>query len=229
MKSVGCCETLQVSPPLEAALRAIGETESFRVHDLLFRSGDLCAGVFLVSKGEVCLEVPETPLLDRVFLSASLLGLPATFTGHPYTLNATCRTDCEVVHVKRDKFLDLMSTRVDFCQQAIELLSREVTFILVAYRKNPRRAALEKHPGAQKPRTVAHAAERLRERPEAFEIPIACPICWDQNIEKLEGVALSASTTGGRSVGGALVYRCRHWHLFALFRQQLTADVVRHR
>ena len=226
MKSVGCiCETLQVSPALEKALREIGDIEHFRCHDLLFRAGDAGSGVFLVDKGEVCLQVPGAPLLDRVFVSASLLGLPSTFTGNPYSLAAACLSDCEVVHVRRDEFLDLMSTRVDFCQQVIELLSREVTFIHAAYGKNFGKAAVEKNAAAQKHPAETRRTRRLSTRPEPYDVPIVCPICWDRSIEKLEGVALSASTSGGRNVGGAFVYRCSHWHLFALFQQQLmTAD-----
>jgi len=51
------------------------------------------------------------------------------------------------------------------------------------------------------------------------DTPIVCPVCWDHAVERVEDVRLSAHTKDGRNVGGAFVYRCSHWHLFALFNQ----------
>ncbi len=51
------------------------------------------------------------------------------------------------------------------------------------------------------------------------ESPIVCPVCWDHAVEKVEGITLSASNASGKIVGGASIYRCSHWHLFALFEQ----------
>jgi hypothetical protein len=48
------------------------------------------------------------------------------------------------------------------------------------------------------------------------EAPLVCPVCCDHEIERIEGIVLSAGATGGRELNQVSVYRCSHWHLFAL-------------
>lgn len=51
------------------------------------------------------------------------------------------------------------------------------------------------------------------------EAPLICPVCCDHGIEPIEGIALSASAMGGRELSRVSVYRCSHWHVFALVYQ----------
>jgi hypothetical protein len=44
------------------------------------------------------------PRLDRLLGSGSLLGLPSSFTGRPYSLTATAVTGADVVHVAQGDF-----------------------------------------------------------------------------------------------------------------------------
>ena len=83
-------------------------------------------------KGKVCLAVKDVEKLDRVFSAGSLLGVPATFTGRPYSLAAVAVTDAEVLHVGRETFLDLMTQQPELCREATDMLSREVSFIQAA-------------------------------------------------------------------------------------------------
>lgn len=137
MKAVGSvCKTLFASRDLQKALEEIGQTEHFPANYVVFKAGDVNAGVYLVCKGKICMQVPGMPALDRMFGSASILGLPSTFTANPYSLTAVCTTECELVNVGREKFLGLMSIRIPLCQEAITLLGREIAFILAAYRKH---------------------------------------------------------------------------------------------
>lgn len=53
------------------------------------------------------------------------------------------------------------------------------------------------------------------------ETAIVCPVCWDHAVERIEALRLSANTNEGRAVGGAFVYPCSQWHVFALFDQTL--------
>ena len=110
----------------------------------LFWAGGKNAGIFLIRGGVVRLRVPGVPHLDRMFSSGSVLGLPSTFTGRPYSLTATCVTDCDVVHVAKKKFLGLMNTRPELCRDATGILSREVAFILSAFGKRCPAAEIEK-------------------------------------------------------------------------------------
>jgi CRP-like cAMP-binding protein len=70
------------------------------------------------------MSVRSLPRLDRLFGSGSVLGLPSSFTGRPYTLTATAITEADVVHVAREDFLLLMLERPDLCREATEMLGR---------------------------------------------------------------------------------------------------------
>ena len=55
--------------------------------------------------------------------------------------------------------------------------------------------------------------------PSPTETPVVCPVCWDHSVERVEGVKLTARSMGGGDLSQVIVYRCAHWHLFALFQQ----------
>lgn len=133
MKTVrAVSKTLKASVELQSSLAATGDCEHFHAASVLFRAGDENSGVFLVRNGKVCLHVPNAPELDRTFSAGSVLGLPSTFIGRPYSLSATAVTDSHVVHMRREDFLKLMGARTDLCREATELLSHEVRFLLTA-------------------------------------------------------------------------------------------------
>lgn len=123
---------LKVSAKLKKALVNLGTPEQFAAHQALFDEDEESHGVYLVTKGKVRLCVRDYPKLDRVFSAGSLLGVPATFTAHPYSLGAAAATASDVVHVGREAFLDLMTQQPELCREATDLLSREVTFIQAA-------------------------------------------------------------------------------------------------
>jgi len=120
---------LKASEDLNACLVLIGKKEHLRAADILFREDGDNAGVFVVVGGTVCMSVKGLPGLDRLFGSGSVLGLPSSFTGRPYTLTATAITEADVVHVTQEDFLHLMLERPDLCREATEILGREMTFI----------------------------------------------------------------------------------------------------
>ena len=120
---------LKVSTKLKKTLGDTGTIETYPANSCLFHLDDEPGGVYLVMKGKVRLSLPDLPKLDRVFPAGSLLGLPATFTGHTYSLEATSITEAQVLHVGRQVFLDLMANQPEFCREAADILSREVTFI----------------------------------------------------------------------------------------------------
>ena len=123
---------LKVSAKLKKTLTNAGKVEQYPSQHRLFDVDEANAGVFLVAKGKVCLSLRECPQFDRIFNSGSLLGVPATFTGHSYSLAATAVTKAEVVHVDRQKFLEVMTNQPELCREATDMLSREVSFIHTA-------------------------------------------------------------------------------------------------
>src|SRR5271166_2487047 len=89
MKSVGVkSNILKASDELKASLKSAGRKRDLPPAHVLFREDGETAGVFLVFKGKVLMGVRNMPELDRVFFVGSLLGLPSTFTGRPYSLTA---------------------------------------------------------------------------------------------------------------------------------------------
>ncbi len=120
---------LKVSSKLKKSLMTAGVVERHASQHYLFKEDQHSLGVFLVVKGKVCMSLKDVHKLDRIFSSGSLLGIPATFTGHPYSLAAVALTDAEVVHVERQAFLELMARQSELCREAMDMLSREVSFI----------------------------------------------------------------------------------------------------
>lgn len=141
-------DILKTSPALKASLVEVGTKQHFSAADVLFREDGGNAGVFLVLKGKVCLSVRNLPRLDRIFGSGSALGLPSTFTRHPYSLTATAVTEVEAVHVAPDDFVSLMRDHPELCREATEMLGREVTFIQSALAERRRQGGGSRIPGS---------------------------------------------------------------------------------
>ena len=142
MKSVGAkSNILKASDKLKADLESAGRKQHLPPAHVLFREDGEPAGVFLVFKGKVLMGLRNMPELDRVFFAGSLLGLPASFTGRPYSLTAVTVVQSDVVHLPRAEFLQLMRERPDLCREATDMLVREVTFIQSALAKRYRQMA----------------------------------------------------------------------------------------
>ena len=132
---------LKASDALKASLVEIGKKRHFPVTSTLFREDGDNAGVFLVVNGKVSLNMTRMPGLDRLFGSGSLLGLPSSFTGRPYSLSAIAVTKADVVHVAQGDFLSLMRERPNLCGEATVMLGREMTFIQSALAERLRQTA----------------------------------------------------------------------------------------
>ena len=143
MKSVGSdINMLKASSKLKKSLVTAGTVERYPSKTVLFEVDDENRGVYLVLKGKVCLSVKDFRKLDRTFSAGSLLGVPATYTGHTYSLAAQALTDAEVLHVERQTFLDLMAQQPELCRETTDMLSREVTFIQAALAERRREKQL---------------------------------------------------------------------------------------
>jgi CRP-like cAMP-binding protein len=147
MKRVGrLCKTLESSKDLAAALKAGCRISHFEAESVLFHEAETNNGVFLICDGVVRLRVPGARQLDRLFSKGAVLGLPSTFTGNAYCLTATCITDCDLVHIPKERFLKLMNEQPDLCREATNILSAEVAFIFSALGKRYRGARIKAMP-----------------------------------------------------------------------------------
>ncbi len=145
MTSVGAqCAFLKASPELRGSLQLPGNRQRFCAGQILFREDQQAFGVFLLLKGKVRMSVQSLPKLDRQFSAGSLMGLPSTFTGRPYSLTAQAITDADVLYIPSEPFLQLMRDRPDLCREATEMLGREVTFIQSALAERRKQASSRK-------------------------------------------------------------------------------------
>jgi CRP-like cAMP-binding protein len=142
MKNVGPrVNILKVSEELKSSLHAAGSTLRYPAAHVLFHEDADSIGVFLICAGKVRMSVRGLPDLDRDFAAGSLLGLPSTFTGRPYSLTAVTLIESDVLHVPTSEFLELMRERPKLCREATDILGREVTFIQSALAERRRQLA----------------------------------------------------------------------------------------
>ncbi len=135
---------LNTSADLRSCLLNVGKQVHFTPPHVLFHEDQGNSGVFLLLKGRARMSVKGLPKLDRVFSAGAILGLPSSFTGHPYSLTAEAVTELDVVHVGQEEFLQLMREHPELCRETTEILGREVTFIQAALAERRKQASSRK-------------------------------------------------------------------------------------
>src|SRR5215831_7474422 len=93
----------KLSPELSKALRAASKSVKKEKGSILFRAGARASGAFLVRSGRVQLQLEGAAGLypTRVLGPGSILGLPATVSGEPYSLTARAEQDCQLDFIPR--------------------------------------------------------------------------------------------------------------------------------
>jgi CRP-like cAMP-binding protein len=115
---------------LAQALDAIANPHSCPPGEILFRQGQPAERVLVVRQGKVRLSAwlhdNDERLPYRTVGPGYVLGLPALFSGQPYSLTAEALEACVLGLVDRETALELVRQRQDLCFQAADLLAREV-------------------------------------------------------------------------------------------------------
>lgn len=117
------------SSQLCSALCAMGEIQKVGDGTVLFRQGEEVRGIYVVTSGSVRLSLTDAStgsVSDRFAESGSVLGLPATMAGNPYSLTAEVRSEAKVVFVPRDRVLELLREQPVWCFEVVEILAQEV-------------------------------------------------------------------------------------------------------
>jgi CRP-like cAMP-binding protein len=98
---------------------------------VLFQMGQPCRGAFLIRSGQVQLSVDTASSLypARTVGSGYVVGLPATFSGEPYSLTAEAKSRCRLEFIPRQKLLSLLHQNPDAGFQILRLLSEEIFYI----------------------------------------------------------------------------------------------------
>lgn len=116
-------------PELILALEAQSSPVLCSSEQILFRQGDVPAGLYILCKGEVTLSM-NSPLGEEVMsvqaTPGSLLGLPGLIGNQPYTLAAIARKDAELRFVPREEFTTLMQTSPRLSLKVLQVLAAEV-------------------------------------------------------------------------------------------------------
>jgi CRP-like cAMP-binding protein len=119
----------ETTTELREHLEAIA-TEVFKPRgSALFRRGDAVSGVFVVRSGRVKLGLgcDERLYPSRNLGAGTLVGLPATMSGEPYSLTAEVLEDARLGFVARDAVLDLLRKNSALSFQVMQLLSEEIS------------------------------------------------------------------------------------------------------
>ena len=118
----------KVPVELRKQLSAMGTTIRKPKNAVLFRAGQSCRGAFLIRSGEVKLSLDEAAHLyrTRIVGSGFIIGLPAVFSGEPYSLTAKTKTACKLDLVPRKELLDLLRKNPQVGIDIVRLLSEEI-------------------------------------------------------------------------------------------------------
>lgn len=85
--------TFTVPEEVQHELEALAFTRQERSNVVLFRRGEPAKGVYVLRKGSVVLSFDDRR--HRTAGQGWVLGLPATFSGEPYSLTAVTAENCE--------------------------------------------------------------------------------------------------------------------------------------
>lgn len=98
---------------------------------ILFQMGQPCRGAFLIRSGQVQLSLDTASSLypARTVGSGFVVGLPAAFSGEPYSLTAEAKSKCHLDFIPRQKLLSLLHRNPDAGFQILRLLSEEIFHI----------------------------------------------------------------------------------------------------
>ena len=119
----------RIPTKLYAHLREVAIPILKRKGTALFRCGEAAKGAYLIRTGQVRLSLAEAPFVypSRVLGRGSIIGLPSSFSGEPYSLTATAAEDCRVDFIPRARLLDLFRHDPQVGQQMVRILSEEIS------------------------------------------------------------------------------------------------------
>src|SRR5579863_3181516 len=97
--------SLEVRKQLQAIATPVLKDEG----TVLFQMGQPCRGAFLIRSGQVQLSMDTASSLypARTLGAGFIVGLPATFSGEPYSLTAETKSRCRLEFIPRERLLSL--------------------------------------------------------------------------------------------------------------------------
>lgn len=120
---------LMVSPAMREQLLSLATAISKAKGTILFRHGDAARGLFLIRSGKVSLALDgvNAAFPSRILGAGSVVGLPATVAGSPYSLTAQVIEDAELAFVPRAAIVDCLRQNPHLCFEVMDMLSGEIS------------------------------------------------------------------------------------------------------
>jgi CRP-like cAMP-binding protein len=115
---------LLASEEIRNALIRHGDVVELKGGTTLFEEGKQSTGIYLILSGSV--ETKVWSAMPRIAAPGSLLGVPATINGTPYSITSTLLEDSTFVRVSRPQLIELMRSTPSVAFAIIEMLSTEV-------------------------------------------------------------------------------------------------------
>jgi len=129
---------------LAAELEPLGTSRQESGGTMLFRQGDAVTGAYLVLSGRVDLRLAverSKRIVGRTAGPGTILGLPATISGEPYSLTATTLETCELVFIERQDVLTALRTHPARAMALLQTLAHEVHHLRDVWPGRPAKAA----------------------------------------------------------------------------------------
>lgn len=111
------------------ALERLKSPRCYEQHDLLFRDGEPCAGIYLVEAGEISLLLPGREKRYKIFDTAgagAVLGLCEAMSGSAHKLTAEAAGPVQVAYIERMALMKYLSKHCEVCMQIVALLSEDL-------------------------------------------------------------------------------------------------------
>jgi CRP-like cAMP-binding protein len=142
----------EVDTRLLTAFKQNSEKYSCMDNQILFHKGEQGSRVYLVRAGEVdlFLSLSSTRALGFRAKAGSLIGLPAAFSGDPYSMTAVAYRGAQLRVMSREKFCEIVASDRQLSLDVLRILAAETHAARVAItdagmkRRRRTRAALEK-------------------------------------------------------------------------------------
>ena len=118
----------RLSPELSRELRETSRSVKKKKGAILFRAGARARGAFLVRAGRLKLQLEGAAGLypARILGPGTMVGLPATVSGEPYSLTAEVVQDCDLDFIPRKELLALLRRNTTAALQILQILSEEI-------------------------------------------------------------------------------------------------------
>lgn len=107
-----------------AEMAAIAEQVSFLKGDRIYQQNESSDALYLVLQGEVRLHQGDQEI--AVSRDKEAFGVWALFDDTPRVVTATAATDCQLLRIDREEFVDLLADHVQIAQGVLKNLSQRL-------------------------------------------------------------------------------------------------------